>query len=186
MVAWVLAAEHPERLLSLSVLSVPHPAALQCATATDDGQAHDLGYIRFFRRAKGRAEKWLLANEAAELRAVYDGRLPQHLLENNITRLAEPGALTATLNWYRGATNDAYEVPAGRITVPTLYLWGSQEPYVGRGAAELTVHQIDAEYRFQILEGASQYMAAEVPDEVIPLLLDHLGRHCLACTTCNA
>lgn len=177
MVAWVLATTHPERLRSLTVLSTPHPAALQRATATDDGQFHDLGYIRFFRRGIGKAEKFLLRDEAAQLRAVYSRRIPAEIVERAIARLSEPGALTATLNWYRGATNDVFGVPAGRITVPTLYLWGSEDPYLGQSAAELTVHHIDAEYRFQIVEGASQWMAMEAPDEVIALLLDHLGQH---------
>ena len=177
MVAWTLATAHPERLRSLTVLSTPHPSALRLAAATDDGQFHDLGYIRFFRSGVGKAEKFLLRDEAAQLRAVYNRRIPVEIIERTIERLSEPGALTATLNWYRGATNDLFEVPAGRITVPTLYLWGSEDPYLGQSAAELTVHHIDAEYRFQIVEGASQWMAMEAPDEVSALLLDHLGQH---------
>lgn len=177
MLAWALAAAHPERLRSLTVLSTPHPAALQCAAATDDGQFHDLGYIRFFRRAVGKAEKYLLRDEAAQLRAVYSRRIPAAFVERAVARLSEPGALTATLNWYRGATNDAFDIPAGPIAVPTLYLWGREDPYLGQGAAELTVHHIDADYRFQIIEGASQWMAMEAPDEVIAVLLDHLQRH---------
>lgn len=177
MVAWTLATTHPHRLRSLAVLSTPHPSALQHAAATDDGQFHDLGYIRFFRRGVGKAEKYLLRDGAMRLRAVYDNRIPVEFVERNVARLSEPGALTATLNWYRGATTDAFDIPAGRITVPTLYIWGSEDPWLGRGAAELTVHHIDAEYRFQIIEGAGQLLASETADEVIALLLDHVGRH---------
>ncbi len=177
MVAWALAAAHPDLLRSLTVLSTPHPAALQRAVATDDGQSHDLGYIRFFRREAGKAEKYLLRDEATQLRAVYSRRIPKAIVEGAVTRLSEPGALTATLNWYRGATNDDFDIPAGRITVPTLYLWGREDPYLGQSAAEQTVHHIDAEYRFQIIEGASQWMAMEAPDEVSALLLDHIQRH---------
>ncbi|WIV55952.1 alpha/beta fold hydrolase [Amycolatopsis nalaikhensis] len=177
MVAWTLATRHPHRLRSLTVLGTPHPAALRQAIAMDDGQAHDLGYIGFFRHGAGKAEKFLLRDEAAQLRAVYGRRIPVEILERTVARLSEPGALTATLNWYRSAANDLSAVPAGRVTVPTLYLWGSEDPYLGQGAAELTVHHIDAEYRFHIVEGASQWMALEAADEVIALLLDHLGRH---------
>ena len=177
MVAWVAAGEHPERLRSLTVFSAPHPAALQHAAATDDGQFHDLGYVKFFRHGIGKAEDYLLRENATQLRAVYDNRIPASLLERNLERLAEPGVLTATLNWYRGATNDAFDFPAGRISVPTLYVWGSDDPWLGRGAAELTVHYIDAEYTFQVVPGASQWLPAEVPDEVIPLLLDHVKQY---------
>jgi pimeloyl-ACP methyl ester carboxylesterase len=177
MVAWTLAAAHPERVRSLSVLGTPHPSALQRAIATDDGQFHDLGYARYFRRGVGKAEKYLLRDGAAQLRAVYSPGLPVEFVERTVARLSEPGALTAALNWYRGATNDTFDLPVGRITVPTLYLWGREDPWLGQGAAELTVHYIDAEYRFQIMDGVSQWMALEAPDEVIALLLDHVGRH---------
>jgi pimeloyl-ACP methyl ester carboxylesterase len=177
MVAWALAAARPERVRTLNVLGTPHPSALQRAAATDDGQFHDLGYARYFRRGVGKAEKYLLRDDAAQLRAVYDPRIPVEFVERAVARLSEPGAMTAALNWYRGATNDAFDIPAGRITVPTLYLWGREDPWLGQGAAELTVHYIDAEYRFQIVDGASQWMALESPDEVISLLLDHIKQH---------
>jgi len=177
MVAWVVATRHPERLRSLNVLAAPHPSAIQRACATDDGQFHDLGYIRYFRHGIGKAEEFLRRNDFAQLRAVYDGRLPPDLLRRNLARLAEPGAMTAALNWYRGATDDSFDVPAGRIEVPTLFVWGTDDPYLGRSAAELTVHYIDAPYRFQTIPGASQWMPCEVPDEVIPLLVDHVKQY---------
>jgi pimeloyl-ACP methyl ester carboxylesterase len=176
-VGWVLATRYPERLRSLNVLAAPHPAAIKRAAATDDAQFHDLGYVRYFRRGVGKAEDYLLRNDCAQLRAVYDGRLPPELLRRNLARMAEPGAMTAALNWYRGATNDTYDIPAGRIGVPTLFVFGTDDPWLSRAAAELTVHYIDAPYRFQLMPGASQWMPCEIPDEIIPLLLDHIKQY---------
>jgi pimeloyl-ACP methyl ester carboxylesterase len=177
VLAWVLATRHPDRLASLTVLATPHPTALRRAAATDPGQNGDLDYIRFFRAPDGRAEQSLLADGAARLRAAYAGRVPPTQVDRNVERLAEPGALTATLNWYRGATDDEFAVPAGRITVPTLYLWGGQDPKLGRGAALATAEFVDAPYRLEILEDASHWLPEEAAETIAPLLLAHLAAH---------
>ncbi|BDM68876.1 haloalkane dehalogenase [Streptomyces nigrescens] len=176
MVAWALAGAHPERLKSLSVLATPHPEALNRAAAEDPTQHHRLDYVRFFRRDDGAAEAALLADDAARLRAVYGGKVPEALVDGNVRRLSAPGALTATLNWYR-APETVISVPAGRIAVPTLFLWGSEDVALGRGAAESTGEWVDGPYRFEALQGASHWLPEEVPGLVTPAILDHLARH---------
>ncbi|MEV0373785.1 alpha/beta hydrolase [Streptomyces sp. NPDC050636] len=176
MVAWALAGAHPERLKSLTVLATPHPEALNRAAAGDPDQHHRLDYVRFFRRESGLAEAALLADDAARLRAAYGGRVPGELVAANVRRLTEPGALTATLNWYR-APESVISVPAGRITVPTLFLWGSEDTALGRGAAQATAEWADGPYRFEALEGASHWLPEEVPEVVTPKILGHLGQY---------
>lgn len=176
MVAWALAGAHPERLKSLTVLATPHPDALNRAADTDTTQHHRLDYVRFFRRDDGAAESALLADDAARLRAVYAGKVPEALVDGNVRRLTAPGALTATLNWYR-APESVISIPAGRITVPTLFLWGSEDTALGRGAAESTGEWVDGPYRFEALEGASHWLPEEVPGVVAPKILDHLGQY---------
>jgi pimeloyl-ACP methyl ester carboxylesterase len=176
MVAWALAGAHPERLKSLTVLATPHPDALNRATAEDPTQHRRLDYVRFFRLNDGAAEAALLADDAARLRAAYGGKVPGALVDDNVRRLCAPGALTATLNWYR-APESVISVPAGRITVPTLFLWGSEDAALGRVAAESTGEWVDGPYRFEALEGSSHWLPEEVPDVVTPKILDHLGRH---------
>ncbi|MFI0906450.1 alpha/beta fold hydrolase [Streptomyces sioyaensis] len=176
MVAWALAGAHPERLKSLTVLATPHPDALNRAAATDATQHDRLDYVRFFRRDDGAAETALLADDAARLRAAYAGKVPDALVDGNVRRLSAPGALTATLNWYR-APESVISVPAGRISVPTLFLWGSEDTALGRGAAESTGEWVDGPYRFEALEGASHWLPEEVPDVVAPKILDHLGQY---------
>jgi pimeloyl-ACP methyl ester carboxylesterase len=174
MVAWALASGRPERLRSLTILATPHPTALQEAAAADQDQYHRLDYIRFFRQPDGAAERSLLADGAARLRAAYGARVPEDVVNEYVGRLTKPGALTATLNWYR-AVDDNFNVPAGRIAVPTLYLWGSDDMKLGRDAATRTRSFVDAAYRFEILEGASHWLPEEVPGTIIPLLLEHLS-----------
>jgi pimeloyl-ACP methyl ester carboxylesterase len=174
IVAWTLAGAHPGRLRSLSVLATPHPVALSAEAAADESQYHRLDYIRFFRQPGGLAEAALLANGAARLRAAYGGNIPPALVDANVERLSQPGALTATLNWYRAVSEDL-TVAAGRITTPTLYIWGDQDGALGAGAARRTADYVDAPYRFHILDGKSHWLPEQAPNEIAPLLLDHLS-----------
>lgn len=173
LVAWGLTSKHAHRVSSLAVLATPHPLALQAAVQHED-QHRRLDYVRKFRLPDGFAEQRLLAQGAAALRAVYGNRVPPELVDENVRRLSEPGALTATLNWYR-ALPDNLAYPAGRIAVPTLYVWGSEDRALGREAALLTGDFVDAPYRFELLEGASHWLPEEAPDRIIPMLLAHLA-----------
>lgn len=180
MVAWTLASSHPDRLYSLSVLATPHPKALQQAAEIDADQRERLNYVRFFRQDGGVAESTLLANDATKLRATYGGKLPAELVEQNLVRLTEPNALTATLNWYRGATDDHFNSEADRVATPTLYIWGSDDRALGEVAARATGDFVDGPYQFEVLDGASHWLPEEVPEKVIPLLLAHLTAHTAA------
>jgi pimeloyl-ACP methyl ester carboxylesterase len=71
MVAWALATSHPQRLKSLTVLSTPHPIALQESRKADLKQDHRLDYVRFFRLRDGSPESALLADGARRLRAAF-------------------------------------------------------------------------------------------------------------------
>jgi hypothetical protein len=90
----------------------------------------------------GVSQSNVLADGAAALQAAYAGRVPALLLDENVRRLSEPGALSATLNWYRALT-DNLSYPAGRVAVPTRYVWGSEDRALGREAALLTGGFVD-------------------------------------------
>jgi pimeloyl-ACP methyl ester carboxylesterase len=67
MVAWVLATSHPQRLKSLTVLSTPHPVALQESRKAEPTQDRRLDYVRFFRLRDGSPESALLEPEGCAL-----------------------------------------------------------------------------------------------------------------------
>jgi pimeloyl-ACP methyl ester carboxylesterase len=137
MVAWALATSHPQRLKSLTELSTPHPIVLQESRKADLKQDHRLDYVRFFRLRDGSPDSALLADGAQRLRAAFDTRVPKDLVDEAAQRLAEPGALSATLNWYRAVDDDLY-VPAGKFRVPTLCIWGENDMALGEEAAMRT------------------------------------------------
>jgi pimeloyl-ACP methyl ester carboxylesterase len=169
--AWVLAAQRPDRVQSLTALSTPHPDAFLTALETDEDQKRRSQYIAFFKTAGGVAESFLQADNYQRLRSVYQGKLPESAINENIARLQQPGALTAALNWYRALN---FEEPVGKIVVPTLYVWSTQDLALGETAAVNTARYVAGPYRFEKLEGRSHWLLAEVPDQVSALMLEHL------------
>ena len=177
IVGWVLAGSHSDRLKSFTVLATPHPRALHAGMTTGQDQYDRVEYMRFFRSGVGPAEEALLADGGARLAAAYGGAVSEDLVARNVKRLSEPGALTAALSWYRAIPTDDLDIPAGRVTAPTLYISGSEDRTLGRSAAESTKDWVDGPYQFVELAGASHWLPEESADKVIPLLLQHLAEH---------
>ena len=101
-------------------------------------------YIGVFRRPGHVAESALLSEGACKLRAIYGGKVPPEAIEENIARLSEPGALTATLNWYRALDNKRLGSP---VATPTLYIWGSEDRALGAAAAKATGRYVTGPYK---------------------------------------
>ncbi len=78
LLAWQLAAEHPGRIRSLSVISTPHPDALLNAIETDADQKQRSRYIEFFRMPGDAAEAYLRADDSEALRRIYQGRFAKN------------------------------------------------------------------------------------------------------------
>lgn len=170
VVAWHLAAHHPERVTSLVALSVPHPVAFAVALASPAAdQRERSSYISFFRTTDVAEESLLSGGLALMLRASgYPGDV-----EDRVRALSEPGALTAALNWYR-AVDFTLVRDVGAITVPTLYVWSTGDVALGREGAEGTATYVTGPYQFEVMDGVSHWIPEEVPLKLGALLLDHL------------
>ena len=96
VVAWALAAGHPERVRSATVLSTPHPAAMRQGVLRGT-QALRSTYVAGL-QVPALPERLLLARSGAALRALLvRGGLPADLAAGYARRMAEPGALSAAL-----------------------------------------------------------------------------------------
>jgi pimeloyl-ACP methyl ester carboxylesterase len=173
LIAWPYAAHNPDRLASLTVLSTPHSKAFLEAMQNDPGQKRMSAYVGIFRQPGHVAEQALLKDGASKLRALYAGKCPVAEVEENVARLSEPGALTATLNWYRALDN---RLLGSTVATPTLFIWGSADQALGATAAKATGAYVTGPYRFEILEGYSHWLPEEAPGEVAGLLIAHLRK----------
>ncbi|APR37449.1 alpha/beta fold hydrolase [Paraburkholderia sp. SOS3] len=165
-VAWVLAKNNPGVLLSLSILSTPHQDAFTYALSTDASQQAMSSYIQIFDQPAPAGENFLLANNAANLTGSYNGLVPN--AATYVQQLQQPGALTAALNYYRA---DNLTVPLGNIAVPTTYIWGSADAYLGKIAASATATFCTGPYTFVQLAGRSHWLMDEDPSAIATLLL---------------
>jgi len=171
-VSWAVAAFHPDRVRSLTALSVPHPEPFGRALREDEDQHRRSSYMQAFQAAS--TERTLLADDARKLRGIYERKVPEAHVEEYVRRLSEPGALTGALNWYRAMR---YSSPLGPVRVPTLYAWGTEDVAIGSTAALNCGEHVEAPYRFEMLEDVSHWIPEEAPETTARLVLENLHAH---------
>ena len=142
--AWAFAGWHPERTNRLVAISVGHPRAY----TTTLSQLPRTGYALFFQVPR-LAEATLSAKDFAALRAFLRSHPELHTY---IERLGRPGALTASLNWYRanGKPHDLFRYP--RVQVPAMGIWGSKDWALGERQMTRSKRYVDAPWRYERLE----------------------------------
>lgn len=171
-VGWTLAGRHPERVLTLTAVSVPHPAALR--DAMKGVQALRSWYIALFQVPR-LPELLLRVGHGALARRWLRGTGLRDV-EPSVRLLADRRTATAVLGWYR-AVRLPGQRGAGRIRVPVLHVWSDRDVALGRRATERTAHHVDGPYRLEVLAGASHWIPEERPAELAALVLDHLAQH---------
>ncbi|WP_369253501.1 alpha/beta fold hydrolase [Geodermatophilus amargosae] len=170
-VAWALAAWHPDRVRSLTAVSVPHPSAFTAAFRSDPEQKERSAYIRLFWQA-GKAEEVLLADDARRLRRMYGEAVDPEAIDEYVAVLSAPGALTAALNWYRAMSS---ATPVDDVAVPTTYVWSDADMAIGRVAAEGCAAHVTGDYRFVELAGISHWIPEQAPDQLASAILDRVA-----------
>jgi pimeloyl-ACP methyl ester carboxylesterase len=174
-VAWALAADHPERVRTLTAVSVPHTRAF--LDAAWHGQALRSWYMGFFQIPQV-PERLILAGGGALGRRLLEATgLPAALAADYIATLSAPGALTAAINWYRALPTELGSAgqPA-RVAAPTLMVWSDGDRFLGRWGIERTATYVDGPYRLEVLEGISHWIPETAPDLLADLMIDHLDR----------
>jgi pimeloyl-ACP methyl ester carboxylesterase len=56
-----------------------------------------------------------------------------------------------------------------------MYVWSTEDPALGREAAEATASFVEGQYRFEVLEGVGHWIPEQQPGRLNALLLDHFG-----------
>ena len=172
MVAWYLAARYPDRVRTLTAVSVPHPAAFAAALAESADQRRMSEYVNLFREPE-KAVQVLLEDDARRLRALYTP-LSNSVIEMYLSVFSDSATLHAALNWYRAAKfGQGGSVPP--IQAPVVFVWSTGDVAISRDAAERCAAHAAGPYRFVELEGVSHWIPEEAPDalaEALPFLAD--------------
>ncbi len=173
-VAWLTAADHPDRVETLTILSRPHPAAFARSFALDPEQSERSRHHRAM--TPELTDRWW-ADDCAALRAMLDhAGVPAPTIDGYLATFVEREALDAAMNWYRAAATEGglRAVDTADVTVPVLYLWGTADQTVGRRAAELTAEHVRGPYRFVEIEGAGHFLT---DDHGAPIVREALLAH---------
>jgi pimeloyl-ACP methyl ester carboxylesterase len=174
-VAWFLGAWHAERIFSVTSLATPHGKAFLRSMVSSTQLLHSW-YMIFFQLP------WLpelgLTGPGQRLsrRTLRRSGLPDSYIERYLSVLAEPGAASGAINWYRALPllPPSRSAPVG---VPTLYVYGTSDFALGRKAADLTGRYVTGPYRYEVLEGVSHWLPEEVPETVAALVIEHVRRY---------
>ncbi|OEJ93824.1 alpha/beta fold hydrolase [Streptomyces thermolilacinus] len=167
-----LAMAAPDRVASLSLLSVGHRGALE-----DGGweQRSRSWYMLLF-QYEGIAEEWLLRDDASHLREL----LAEHPdADEAVARLSEPGALTSALAIYRaGLPPKALfgpAVPLPSLPGPVLGMWSTGDRFLTEQAMTGTEKYVEGSWRYERIEGAGHWLQLDAPERVNAALLDFLA-----------
>jgi pimeloyl-ACP methyl ester carboxylesterase len=138
--AWVFAMRYPQMTERLIILNAPHPWAFMRELRTFK-QLRKFWYAFFFQIPW--LPEYLLSRNHAQLiaqaiyaSAVQKSAFPPEVLLRYREAMSKPGAMTASINYYRASLRNTLNLRPGRaptgrtasiISIPTLLIWGEQD-----------------------------------------------------------
>jgi len=169
-VAWCFAMAHPELLERIVVLNGPHPARLLRDGFRSPRQIARSWYMFTFQLPVIPERIMSRDNFGGILDAIQkEMRGPNALGAEDVERYreayAEPGALTAMINYYRAAIRRIDQVETRRIDAPALVLWGDEERYIGREFSD-PGKDLVPDVRIHHVPGATHWIHHERPELV--------------------
>lgn len=171
-----LVMDHPERVETWTGLSVPHMGAFMNGVLNDPEQLKRSRYFGLFKTPL--LPEYLLTFRGQRGLKKLLAKLPDNHRSEYLTILAEPGALTAELNWYRAM--DVGELVKGGslnrpITRPTLFIWGSNDPVIAPSVVAAQQAFIQAPYQ-ELKLNAGHALMQEQEKAVTDAILAHILR----------
>lgn len=195
-VAWELARRHPEYVSKLAALQVPPLAAWSNNLTLK--QLLRSWYMFFFQLPRV-PEWWIGAQDFAGVERMFKrtarrGTFTETDIATLKSALRQPGALTASINYYRANLrsllsrrkgDDEYKIgnmnaigdvdTRDVVRVPTLFIYGERDfaivPETVRGVSRY----VDATYREVRLANSGHWVQQESPSEVNAALLSFLN-----------
>jgi pimeloyl-ACP methyl ester carboxylesterase len=169
-VAWFTAMFLPDRVRRLVVLSVGYPGSRPTL------RQQEMSWYQLLFQFEGIAEATISYDDWAWLREFTRG---DGDLERYFEDLSRPGALTASLNWYRANLAPAMPGPAPQlppVTAPTLGIWSANDHYIDGQIMEKSGDRVHGPWRHVVIPEASHWMQLDAPGRLNELLLAWL-RH---------
>ncbi|NQT60491.1 MAG: alpha/beta hydrolase [Bacteroidetes bacterium] len=174
IVSSAVAARYPKRLLSLTLLSVPHPGALSTSLQFDPVQQEASKYMEFFQNPH-LPEELLSKDDFARFRQMWNSRTVEEVT-SYLSVLSRKGALTAALNWYRANYSSLIsgKLLLDKISIPTLFIWGKNDMAITESAASLNKTYFSGYYKEVFLDKGHGLIEEDFPS-VSTLIYEHFS-----------
>ncbi|WP_132058487.1 alpha/beta fold hydrolase [Halorussus amylolyticus] len=188
LVAWETAIRRPDVVDRLSVLNAPHPGRYREELRRNADQIRRSWYVGWFQVP--RVPDFLLGarDGAGVAKLLEDTAGPDTFSKTDLRRYREaasqPGAVTAALNYYRAVFREglgeevralvADERPDREVRVPTLLLWGEDDPALGVALTDGLDPWV-ADLRIERFPDATHWLQHDRPEEVTESLLGFFG-----------
>jgi pimeloyl-ACP methyl ester carboxylesterase len=174
-IGWKVVADHPESILSWTALSVPHIQAFFEAIMTDEDQQRKSRYIKAFQWPV-LPEMKIRSKDFALFRKLWNSHSEEEV-QDYLSILRNKKALTAGLNYYRANYSSIKKSSLQQVLADvhssTLFIWGKNDPALGRTCAERCGEYVKGNYQFMELD-AGHWLVQTRYDEIKEALLKHL------------
>ena len=169
--AWMTATFGPERVLSLTAVSVGHPSAFAGAGSE---QRQKSWYMLAFQHV-GIAEEMVAHDNFAFFEQWGEGGQDKQWAED----LSRPGRLTAGLNWYRANVPPETLLATTRMELPpvgvrTMGVWSDGDGALTETQMKNSADHVTGGFRYERIDGVSHWVPTAAPDRLNALLLDFL------------
>ncbi|MFG1608389.1 alpha/beta fold hydrolase [Actinoplanes sp. NPDC049265] len=170
VVSWLVTALHPDRVRTLTAVSVPHPNAMAQALRDDETQRKQFDYQAMLAAPDG--EDAARADDFAWLRRALAGAGDRAGLY--VDAMRDPARLTGAINWYRARpAGGRAALPA--VTVPTTFVWSDKDLAIGATAARHCADWVTGDFRFVSVPGVSHWVPEEAPEVLVEAALTRIG-----------
>ena len=186
-IAWDVAMRRPEVLDRLAVLNCPHPGVFGKVLRSSFSQLRKSWYMFFF-QIPWLPEAIVRMNPRRASENFFRGMAfrKEAFSDEDLDRFAEafmvPGALTASINYYRAMFRNIGEMRAiekemdsKKIPAPTLLVWAENDIALGKELTYGMERLFSSSFRIQYVPNCSHWVNEEQPDLVNRLLLEHLS-----------
>jgi epoxide hydrolase 4 len=177
MVGWFLALDHAHRVERFCAMNLPHPRVL--ARSLLGGRQLLRFWYTVAMQVPGLPERALsLGDHERLVRSLYANSTHRAFTPEQIEEYRrswrQPGAIRATVAWYRAMFRHP-RLPRGeRVTRPTLIVWGKQDKALGFELVEPSRALCD-DVELVVIDDAGHFVQHDAPDRVNDALLRFLA-----------
>lgn len=179
VIGWRYVLSAPRPVAAFIVMNLPHPKKFAAGLKTLK-QFKKSWYVFFFQVPRlpefmlGRRRAAAIGKLFSDM-AIDKSRFPAAVLDVYRNNAAQPGRLTAMLNYYRAALRlPPPRPPSVMLEVPTLMIWGEADSALGK---ELTygTGALVSDFTLHYLPNVSHWVQQEAPEQVNRLMTDWLA-----------